>query len=426
MSEWLLIRFPGAAVSDAADDSIEWMVVDAAGHLVAPPAAGSLAEAAMQAPGKRIAVVVPGADVLSVEVDLPPRASGPRLLQAVPFAIEEQVADDVETLHFALGSRSDSGRTQVSVVTRVLMDLWMQRLAAAGLAPQGLFADSALLPAAASGAVALLEHDEICLRVGDQPVLRLPCSPFADVVEMALPLDADGQLPALTVFATPAAWEAVASEIEACRDRFAAFRVQLLPNGALPLLALRAVAPERDAAAPTNLLQGVHAPRPSGMGDFRPWRLAAGLAAAWLLLFGASQAWQFRKLRAAETALDGAIAAVVNATFPGQPVPPDARARFEQQLLLARSGSARNGAMLPVLAALAQAAGSSPDASLESVRIDTSAADVRIKAPNAESLERISSALRGSGWQADLQGGTASADAYEGSIRLQAGGGGST
>jgi general secretion pathway protein L len=402
------------------------MLVDSAGHLVAPPARARLATLVSQAAGRRVAVIVPGVDVLALEVDVPP-LGGAKLLQAVPFALEEQVADDVDTLHFAVGARSKEGRAAVRVVSKVLFADWRERLAAAGLTAQAMYDDASLLPGDA--AVALLEGNELCLRVGARAPVYLPTDGLEAAFALAFAADdaivpdalasVDVAWPSLTLYAGADDWAGIGPQMESLRHRFAAFRVQLLPNGALPLLAARAVLPPQAPGAPINLLQGVHAPRGGTAGALRPWRLAAGLAATALLLFVGSRALEYRQLRAAETALDSAIAEVARATFPGESPSGDMRARIEQQLLAVRSGGGDAGPWLRALVALAQARSASPDAEFQSVGLEATGIDVRIRASSAESLDRINSALRASGWQAELQGGTASESAYEGRIRLR-------
>lgn len=432
MSDWLLIRLAPFSVDPGAPDpaagGIPWMVVDAAGHLVSPPALASLDSVAAQVLGRRVAVIVPGADVLALEVEVPLLA-GARLLQAVPFAIEEQVAEDVDTLHFAVGQRSALGRAPVRVVSKALFAEWLDRLNGAGLTPQAMFDDASLVPADGSQAVALLEGDELCVRCHARAPVYLGVDNLEDALGVALagdggPLEGDAlpddaHWPSMTLYAGADDWARLSARFESLRHRFAAFRVQLLPNGALPLLAARAVLPPQAPGAPINLLQGLHAPRANSSGAWRPWRLAAGLAAAWLLLFVGWQGLEYRKLRQTEAALDSAIADVLRATLPGQPAGSDARARVEQQLLAVRAGGGDAGPWLRALVALAQARGASPDAEFQSVGLEGTGIDVRVKAGSAESLERINAALRASGWQAELQGGTASESAYEGRIRLQ-------
>ena len=421
MTEWLLVRL--STRPDSRDAS--WMSVDAAGHLVIPPQTGPLADATSLAAARRVVLVVPGSEVVSLDAELPARA-GARLLQAVPFALEEQLAEDVETLHFAIGVRGDNGRTGVNVVSRALLESWLAELSAAGLTAAAVFADTALLPDNPGQIVAWLEGDELHIRVPGQNPVSVPSSPLAGSIELAVPVGTELSTLGLLLYATPQEWHTRSSEFEAMRDRFAGFKVQLLPNGPLPLLASRVAQPGADASAPINLLQGELAPRSSSSNSLRPWRLAAGLAAAAVLLHASAQLWELRRAAAAETALDASINAVIGSTFPGESIPADrARGRMEQQLLAIRSGGSSGGDLLPALAALAQARNAAPDAELESLGFDAGTVDVRIKAKSAESLEKINASLRNSGWQAELQGGTASAAAYEGRIRIRAAGAGS-
>jgi hypothetical protein len=48
---------------------------------------------------------------------------------------------------------------------------------------------------------------------------------------------------------------------------------------------------------------------------------------------------------------------------------------------------------------------------------------MKLSAPDATSLDRVSQSLRSNGWQADLTGGTNSGSAYEGRIQMHSSGG---
>ncbi len=421
MPDSLLIRLPARADPSTPIGPVASMVVDGAGHQVEPPVTASLASIAPRIGQRRVIVIVPGADVLSLDAELPP-LSGPRLLQAVPFAVEEQVAEDVETLHFAAGPRAPSGRTAVEVISRGLLSGWLEELASAGIMPQAMYADTALLPRASGQAIALLESADLAIRIDDRPVVRLPARPFADAIALAFATDAEAVLPPVTLYATPADWEAVRPEVEPLQPRFAQLKVQLLPSGPLPLLAPRAVG-ALGGAPPINLLQGVFAPRSRPFADWRPWRLAAALGMLALVMHLTALGLEYQRLRSSERALDAAIAELVQRTLPGDASAEEARRRIEQQLLAVRAGRGGGGPWLPALAALAQARTAAPEAELESVGLDSGAVNVRVRAATAESLERISAALRASGWQAELQAGSASPNAYEGRIRLRLAGG---
>ena len=86
MSDWLLLRLPRADTELAT-----WLVVDARGAPLSPPQSGPLALAAARVPGRRVCVLVGGADVLLAEPEVPVKA-GAKLQQLVPYALEEHLA----------------------------------------------------------------------------------------------------------------------------------------------------------------------------------------------------------------------------------------------------------------------------------------------------------------------------------------------
>ena len=111
MSEFLVIRLGGDKESLAS-----WIVVDGEGTRRSAPLTGSLAEAAQDAGDQPVIVLVPATDTSTLTVDLPAR--GARLRAALPYALEDHVADEIEDLHFAAGDRFPSGRLPVVVVAR--------------------------------------------------------------------------------------------------------------------------------------------------------------------------------------------------------------------------------------------------------------------------------------------------------------------
>src|SRR5208282_2810021 len=142
MADWLLLRLPRTP-----EEPATWLVASAAGAPLTATQSGPLTLAASAALTRRVCALVPAADVILSEPELPAR-SGAKLQQLVPYALEEHLAADIDELHFALGRRAaDSTRTPVAVVARSLMDEWLGMLRAAGLEPECLYPDSELLPA---------------------------------------------------------------------------------------------------------------------------------------------------------------------------------------------------------------------------------------------------------------------------------------
>src|SRR6185437_782682 len=243
MADWLLIRLGREPAAPAS-----WLVADGAGRIVFREQHGALPEAAALAPGRHVCALVPAADVVLTEADVPVK-SGVKAQQVVPFALEEQLAGDVDSLHFALGRRaSESARMPVAVIARALLEGWLAELASAGLTPEAIFAESELAPINPGQAVAVLEGDDAIVRPPGalpvtMPIDALPealhlVRPAADEVIAAEPPGGGG----LVLYTGPAEWHQHQRIVESLRDRFDGIKVQLLTEGPLPLYAQRLTA----------------------------------------------------------------------------------------------------------------------------------------------------------------------------------------
>src|SRR5690606_3835633 len=103
--------------------------------------------------------------------------------QALPFAIEEQLAAPVEQQHVLLAKQPDA----VLVVARQAMDAWLQRLHAAGLRADRMLPDAWLLPYPSL----LLQRHRVLLRPAAE---RAWAFPAVQLAEYAALLDAAGAL----------------------------------------------------------------------------------------------------------------------------------------------------------------------------------------------------------------------------------------
>ena len=96
-------------------------------------------------------VLVPSEDVLTLAVDLP-FATRRQRETALPFAIEDAVAEPLAALHCALGQEIAPRRHLAGIVQHGRMRTWLAILATADLDPAVLLPDALSLPMPASGA----------------------------------------------------------------------------------------------------------------------------------------------------------------------------------------------------------------------------------------------------------------------------------
>lgn len=100
-------------------------------------------------PQTAIVAIAPAEAATLHTVSIPARRRT-ELRQALPYALEEHLAEPVERLHFALGRR-DGDQVEAAVISRAALSGWLQSLAGIGLVPGRLYVDAQLLPRAASG-----------------------------------------------------------------------------------------------------------------------------------------------------------------------------------------------------------------------------------------------------------------------------------
>jgi general secretion pathway protein L len=421
MADWLLIKLANDL------DRVDYLTADAAGRIVTALRSESLSAIAQHATARRICVLVPASDVLLTDAEVPAR-SGTKIQQIVPFALEEQVAEDIDSLHFAVGRRvGESARIPVAVVSRGLLEGWLSQLQAAGLSPECLYADSSLVPDNPGQAVLVLSGDSLMLRTaGGQPV-TLPLSALAEGLELLRPIqappvdavNADAMAAfggnGLVVYAGEAEWQQYGAMIEAVRDQFEGLSVQLLPDGPLGLFAQSL---PRNSAI--NLLQGSYAPVSPLAGGLKAWRVAAAMLVALLVLHGIGSVTQLLVLKRAERRLDQSISETFEAAMPGEHNTSNARRRMEARLISVQ-GSNDSAGLLAMLSAVAQARAGASGTALQAVSYRAGTLELQVTAPGADALDHISQQLRTGGWQADLTSGTSSSGSYQGHIQMKPG-----
>jgi general secretion pathway protein L len=293
MTEILVVRLSNHAAA-------EWLTVDATGARINNVAIGSLEQAATEAIGRKVVVLVPGTDVLLSEPELPPKSAA-KLAQIVPFALEEQLASDVETLHFAIGKRDERPGTPVAIVARKRMDEWLEALNSAGLVPSAMYADTQAVPVTPNGVTLLLDGTAVYVQRPQIPGTVLEIEPLLEALQFALEGGTESREHA-TFYLTEEHYERERDLLDGMREFTASLQLKLLPDGALPVMAATI------AQQPgLNLLQGPYTVKSNIHVSLAPWRYAAILAGAFVVVHLGLKIAELRSLQQAETRLNGEI-----------------------------------------------------------------------------------------------------------------------
>lgn len=408
-SEWLLLRL--AAQDDA---PLSWAAVDESGRLLATPADEHDPQLAGMAAGRRVALLVPAGDVSHLEVQLP-AGNEARLLQLVPFALEDQLSEDIEDLHFAVGTRNAvSGLVPAAVVNRERMAQWMARMSGLQLVPARVISESELVPVLPGHVTMVAGDDQLLLRREGSAPLLMPAADPAFALEMLLGSGEELASVNLAVYASADEWPRYAAAIEALRARVASLNVQLESGGLLAMYAR-----QLPQSKTINLLQGAFRPDQSRGAGLERWRGVAAALLALVLLDAAGSWWQARGLQAESAQLEKSMANLFSSVFPGQQPAADPRRQFERRLAQIAGGATEKGELLPMLAALAAAQQNTPVAKLESINFRSGSMQLRVGAPDASTLEQFSQSLRAGGYNVEIQSGQSQGESYSGQIAVK-------
>jgi general secretion pathway protein L len=417
MSQTLLLRLPSAS-----DSETEWSITDELGGRAGPRQRGPLTLAAALCDGRRVVAIAPATQVLIAEPVLPP-GSGAKLARAVPFALEEQLTEDLADLHFALGRREDREGTPVAVVTRSAMDEWLEMLSSAGIKADAIYVDIDLLPVNPGHTVLWLEGERLAVRRPAAQPFVIELSPIEDALALAGVLRDPEQKTGdsisggdhALVYLTQDDWARVQAEFERLVDRFASVKIQLLAEGPLSWLAR-----ELPRGNAIDLLQGPYALQTSLAGRWREWRLPAYLAAGLLAAHVGVQGLSIWKAKREARQLDSEIAQVFSASMPGQSMNDPLR---QMQNRLKSIHGAGPQQFLHSLDTLGRAVSGTPKASIDALSYRDQTMDVKVTAPSSDALGQLSRLVSDNGMHAQIQSSNPVGDGVEGRLQLQSVGG---
>jgi general secretion pathway protein L len=153
---------------------------------------GTLEDAVAQCEGRRVVLIVPGIDVLLCAADLP-NLGGQKLRQALPYALEDELAEDVDVLHFALGARDADGKRAVAVAARRHMEAWLAPFQENGIEPDAIHPETLCIPypeEESLGWALLLDGERVLVRTGTQSGFACEAGLLADMAALG-PLPED-------------------------------------------------------------------------------------------------------------------------------------------------------------------------------------------------------------------------------------------
>jgi len=360
MSNTVFFRFTGP-------DEVAWHSPDQ------PTEQGTLTEFAVQAAGRRLVLIAAGESCLLTQVAAPNRNRS-AWLKAIPYALEDNLAEDVEDLHFAVGPAG--AVAPVAVISHATLEGWLDTCAQVSLAPSAVIPEPLLLPYQEDAWSILLEEQRAVARTGRWDGFVATPDELPLLLELAL-AEAGEQAPAtLRVWgeATPTLTTTLPLPIQA----------QDAHPEPLPLFAAN-----YDPAQVIDLLQGPYS-RQAHLGKWlRPWRAAAVLAGLWFGLQAVQQVGEYWQLQQERTALGADMIQVYKDAVPDARKIVNPRVQLENRLRELRGGGGTQATFLDLLYRSGQPLTALDGVTLQGLRYRGEQLDLNLEGANLEALDRL-------------------------------------
>ena len=407
MQDQIIIRMPTSG-----DDIFSWIKLSST--IVSPIVErGSLDALVATVAGFKVVVLVPGSDVTLQNISVPTQ-NKQRMLKAIPYANEDEIASDVESLHFSLGKITEKDNAPVAIVDVTLMDQWQTLFQSAGLSVDVLMPETMAVPFSADKTQLniLVEDNDALFRASDYEGFYVDLDNLNVMLKLWLNERADNLPQSIIVWGGDEVSQLMLDAPEEVELEY-----KPAPKGLLGLLTTQPI----DFEASINLLQGDYSRREQIGRIWRPWRLAASLAGALFVLQLVTSFTQSSSLETQYLALKAESKKIYKDTFPDARRIVNPRRQMEDELKKIKGGGGKSSVtFLSLLADTSSIFKATAGLNLKSIRFKNSTLDVELEVPNYQVLDQLKQKLTKEGVRSvEIQSAVTRNDIVQGRLQIK-------
>lgn len=368
-----------ARLIDQQDACVQWLLVSDAG--LSDPQQGMLQDLAHAAENRKLTLLLPASEVLLLAIDLPVKTDS-QIKKALPFALEDLLADDVGTYHL-VWHRLPKDKVYVAAISHDKFQACLLTFQEAGIELDSVYPETLCLPYHEESCTLLIDQQNAVLRSGqwlgggiDVEVLPF----FMDKL-----LAENPQQQSLQVWNTgvPMPWldELPINKVEQALDS----PLPLLQEGAAKL------------AGELNLLSGRYSKKSKVDWQWQKWLPAFGI----ILLAGLIQTGVYLNVywqqKAELAALENKTLALFKQTFPDVKRVVNIKVQADQQLTDIKKQSAGTGSpFMRLLYQSGEILGANPGFQLRQLDFVNDVLQMQLSAPDISQVEQFKQQLEGS------------------------------
>jgi len=315
------------------DDTISWFSTNQKGHLVNQAEHVSLD--AIPLHFKHIIVLIPTTSLLLTNAIIPSKQQQ-KIVKAIPYALEEQLIDDIDTLHFAIGKKDNqTAQIPVAVIAKNTLQIYLDKLKQQGISPTSIMPDVLAVPLPEKSWGIMYYDNNVLIRTGLCRGFAIEQSLLDITLSMALE-EQDISPQQLVVFS---------GQDSLATKELHTLGLSIVENQhqeSIDNWLIETVA----QAIPLNLLQGDFQTTKQVSGGWKKWRISLILLILWLVISASIQVIDYQKLQQQRHVLQTEMENIYRQTFPEAKRIVNPRVQMEQKLLALRGqkGNASNNA----------------------------------------------------------------------------------
>lgn len=176
----------------------DWVFSSQNGEITTPLNSGSISELVEKNKNNILSVqkttIIIYAEHIHLSYQNIPSKNSQRALQAIPFALEEQLAEDIELLHFATSS-PQKNIYPVAVINHETLKQILSNLKKYDINPDNVFADISCLPQDPNSWNLLSHNNSISINQHSNSVIHADTDSLAIILNQLLQQTDEGQLP---------------------------------------------------------------------------------------------------------------------------------------------------------------------------------------------------------------------------------------
>lgn len=391
---------------------VSWIVQEP-GQTRTPVFHGDLQTAANHALGCRVIVLVPAEMMTLTHVELP-AMNKQRLLKAIPFALEEQVASDVDSLHFCLGKRDEFDQQACAVIETDVISQWLAILKEVNIQPDVITSEIYAIPAEAecwsvlfTPVVQAENHAEakVLLRTGSNNGLAIDLSNSVALISHFIDNATEEKRPKkLRLITCADVATAEISDDDAIAQETTSNAIAVIVDQLREVCTDKGVAIERDDSEDDmltimahnidewnaiNVLQGQFSRKEQFEKLIRPWRAAAAIAFVWLVLQLGLMIADYRELVQVDAQLRGDILETYKSAFPDSKNIVDPKLQMQRGLDELRKGGNSGSDLIVLLSKAGNILRDTDTLDMKGVRYKSDTLDLDFEIADLQALDEL-------------------------------------